>query len=64
MTAAGMPGREVRDLERRLAWLFVIAAATFVPTTGFYYVGEEAIFPISSIEMHHTGDWVRSASTG
>ena len=55
MTATATQGR----LERRLVWLFVVAAATFVPTIGFWYVGEEAIFPISSIEMHHTGDWVR-----
>ena len=59
MTAAAAARGANGGLERRLAWLFAIATATFVPTIGFYYVGEEAIFPISSIEMHHTGDLIR-----
>lgn len=44
---------------RRLWWWYAIAAATFLPTIGFYYVGEEAIFPLSSYEMWWRGDWWR-----
>lgn len=39
--------------------LYVIAAATFLPAIGFYYVGEEAIFPLSSLEMWYRGEWVQ-----
>ncbi|MBI5006861.1 MAG: glycosyltransferase family 39 protein [Nitrosomonadales bacterium] len=35
--------------------LFLVAAASFIPTIGFYYVGEEAIFPIVSQEMWEQG---------
>lgn len=31
--------------------LFAAAALTFLPALSFYYVGEEAIFPISALEM-------------
>ena len=43
----------------RLRWLYAVAAATFLPAIGFYYVGEEAIFPITSLEMWQHGEWVR-----
>ncbi|MBI4807446.1 MAG: hypothetical protein HY799_00635 [Nitrosomonadales bacterium] len=39
--------------------LFLIAAASFIPTIGFYYVGEEAIFPIVSQEMWEQGTWLK-----
>lgn len=40
-------------------FLLLIAALSYVPTLTFYYVGEEAIFPIISLEMWHRGDWIR-----
>ena len=43
----------------RLWWLYVIAAAAFLPALNFHYVGEEAIFPLVSLEMWHRGEWVR-----
>lgn len=39
--------------------LFVVAAVTFLPALGFYYVGEEAIFPISALEMWFHGEPVK-----
>ena len=39
--------------------LFAVAAATFVPALFFYYVGEEAIFPKSALEMWYYGEPVR-----
>ena len=39
--------------------LVLIAALSFLPAIGFYYVGEEAIFPISSLEMWQRHEWVR-----
>jgi 4-amino-4-deoxy-L-arabinose transferase-like glycosyltransferase len=39
--------------------LFAVAAATFLPALGFYYVGEEAIFPISALEMWFHGEPVK-----
>lgn len=46
-------------------WLAVaIAAASFLPALFFHYVGEEAIFPISSLEMWQRGDWVRQTLYG
>lgn len=44
---------------RRWWLLFAIAAASFLPTLGFYYVGEEAIFPKSALEMWYYGEPVR-----
>lgn len=43
----------------RLRRLYALAAASFLPAILFYYVGEEAIFPITSLEMWHAGDWIR-----
>lgn len=49
------------DIVSRRAWwlLFAVAAATFLPALGFYYVGEEAIFPISALEMWFHGEPVK-----
>lgn len=44
---------------RRWWLLFAVAAATFVPTLFFYYVGEEAIFPKSALEMWWHGEPVK-----
>src|SRR4029078_9425013 len=44
--------------------LYLVAAATFLPAIGFHYVGEEAIFPISSLEMWYHGEWVRQIFYG
>lgn len=48
----------------RLWLLYAIAAATFLPAIAFYYVGEEAIFPISSLEMWYHGEWVEQRFYG
>ena len=37
--------------------LFAFAALSFLPTLNFYYVGEEAVFPLSSLEMWQRGNW-------
>jgi 4-amino-4-deoxy-L-arabinose transferase-like glycosyltransferase len=48
------------DPQTRPWWiLFLVAAASFIPTVGFYYVGEEAIFPIVSQEMWEQGTWLK-----
>ncbi|MCC7483973.1 MAG: hypothetical protein IT529_03195 [Burkholderiales bacterium] len=60
MTPAGV----ALPAPRRLWWWYAIAAATFLPAVGFHYVGEEAIFPISSLEMWHRGEWVRQVLYG
>ncbi len=44
--------------ESTLKLFFAVAALSFLPALGFYYVGEEAIFPISSLEMHRSGSWL------
>lgn len=48
----------------RLQWLYALAAASFLPAIAFYYVGEEAIFPITSLEMWQHGEWVRQILYG
>src|SRR5262245_19437443 len=45
-------------------WLFAIAAATFLPVLRFHYVGEEAIYTISSLEMWYRGEWVQQLLYG
>lgn len=42
-----------------LKFLVLMAALTYLPTLAFYYVGEEAIFPITSLEMWQRHDWIR-----
>ncbi|MHB1301433.1 MAG: hypothetical protein ACYCY8_11280, partial [Burkholderiales bacterium] len=49
--------RSESPLERTLWLLYVLAAMCFLPALHFYYVGEEAIFPISSLEMWHEHSW-------
>ena len=39
--------------------LMLLAALSFAPALAFYYVGEEAIFPIVSLEMWQRHDWIR-----
>lgn len=49
---------------QRLWLLYAVAAASFLPAIGFHYVGEEAIFPISSLEMWYRGEWVEQVFLG
>src|SRR6185436_938923 len=49
---------------RRLWWFYAIAAATFLPALRFHYVGEEAIYTISSLEMWHRHEWVQQLLYG
>ncbi len=52
-------------IQARRYWVFyAVAAATFLPAIGFHYVGEEAIFPISSLEMWYHGEWVQQRFLG
>ena len=40
-------------------FLVLIAALSFLPALAYFYVGEEAIFPITSLEMWQRHDWIR-----
>ena len=46
-------------MARKLWILYAVAAAAFLPTLRFHYVGEEAIFPVISLEMWYRGEWAR-----
>lgn len=48
----------------RLWALYAVAAASFLPALGYYYVGEEAIFPVSSLEMWYHGEWLQKTLYG
>jgi 4-amino-4-deoxy-L-arabinose transferase-like glycosyltransferase len=50
--------------ERAHRILLAVAAASFAPALGFHYVGEEAIFPIASLEMWYHGEWIRQLLYG
>ena len=55
-----MPNAEPAVSSQRSWWLlFAIAAASFLPALFFYYVGEEAIFPKSALEMWYYGEPIR-----
>jgi hypothetical protein len=55
-----MSSAETGNGSLRAWWLlFAVAAVTFLPALGFYYVGEEAIFPISALEMWFHGEPVK-----
>jgi 4-amino-4-deoxy-L-arabinose transferase-like glycosyltransferase len=49
---------------RRLWTLYAVAAVSFLPALGFHYTGEEAIFPVSSLEMWFRGQWVEQLLYG
>lgn len=50
---------------RRRFWVWYAAGiAAFVPTFWFHYVGEEAIFPIASLEMWYHGEWAQQILYG
>jgi 4-amino-4-deoxy-L-arabinose transferase-like glycosyltransferase len=53
------PLANTADTARRWWWLYAIAAASFLPALAFHYVGEEAIFPKSALEMWWHGEPVR-----
>ncbi len=48
----------------QIRFLLLLAALSFAPTLAFYYVGEEAIFPISSLEMWHQREWIQQPLFG
>ncbi|MBM3358593.1 MAG: hypothetical protein FJY54_12805 [Betaproteobacteria bacterium] len=57
-----MPHAEV---SARKLWLWYAAgAAAFIPVFRLHYIGEEAIFPIVSLEMWYQGEWVRQILYG
>lgn len=43
---------------QRTTLLLILAALSFIPTLGFYMVGEEGIYTISTLEMWHNRDWL------
>ncbi len=45
-------------------FLVLLVVIGFLPTLGFYYVGEEAIFPITSLEMWHRQAWIQQPLFG
>lgn len=46
-------------------WLYIAASLCLVPTIWFYYVGEEAVFPIAAIEMFQRGGgWLTKTRYG
>ncbi|MEO7725846.1 MAG: hypothetical protein ABIS45_01175 [Burkholderiales bacterium] len=50
--------------DRQIRMLLLLAAVSFAPALAFYYVGEEAIFPITSLEMWHQREWIRQPLFG
>jgi 4-amino-4-deoxy-L-arabinose transferase-like glycosyltransferase len=52
------------DTDQRIRYLLLLAALSFAPALVFYYVGEEAIFPISSLEMWHQREWIQQPLFG
>jgi 4-amino-4-deoxy-L-arabinose transferase-like glycosyltransferase len=53
------PVTPTADSARRWWRLYAVAAASFLPALAFYYVGEEAIFPKSALEMWWHGEPIR-----
>ena len=51
-------------LARKLWVLYALGAAAFLPAITFRYVGEEAIFPLVSLEMWFYGEWVQQILFG
>ena len=51
-------------LIRRLWILYALGAVAFIPAIGFRFVGEEAIFPLVSLEMWFYEEWIRQLLFG
>ncbi len=49
---------------RRLWWLYAITSLALLPTIWFYYVGEEAVFPLAAMEMMQHGHWLTKTRFG
>ena len=47
-----------RSQTKDLLWLLLFAALSMLPALNLYYIGEEAIFPITSLEMRQNGIWL------
>ncbi len=58
------PDPDSPALGRKLWVLYALGAAAFLPAVAFRYVGEEAIFPLVSLEMWFHGEWVRQILFG
>lgn len=44
---------------RSLRVLFALAALSYLPALGWYLIGEEAILPLTSLEMWQRGSWLK-----
>ena len=55
---------DVPQVGQRTRLLLLLAALSFAPALAFYYVGEEAIFPITSLEMWHQREWIQQPLFG
>lgn len=51
-------------LTKYLRWWYVWAVLCFVPTLFFYYVGEEAVFTLSSLEMWQRKEFMNTVMYG
>lgn len=49
----------MNGIPRQAVLLYLLAALSSLATLGFYYVGEEGILTITSLEMWQRGDWLR-----
>ncbi len=49
----------MNGMPRQAVLLYLLAALSSIGTLGFYYVGEEGILTITSLEMWQRGDWLR-----
>jgi 4-amino-4-deoxy-L-arabinose transferase-like glycosyltransferase len=56
--------KAVPHTDRSWWLLYVVAAASFLPALFFHYVGEEAIFPISALEMWYHNEPIRRLLLG
>lgn len=58
MTDARLASASSRDQARHYWIWFAVAALTFLPALRLHFVGEEAILPLTSLEMWNDGAWI------
>ena len=58
MNVFGPAAASPRDHARRYWIWFAVAALTFLPALRLHFVGEEAILPLTSLEMWSDGAWI------
>src|SRR5450759_3186752 len=55
---------DTQNMTRNIRWWYLWAVLCFIPTLFFYYVGEEAVFTLNSMEMWQRHEFLNTVMYG